>query len=129
MGQENPSRNIPAWVGGDVVQPIGLFPASYRRDAPLDSTKGDIPAGLCGRWRDFYCVCDSADRTSWHRPFYPRGEYKGRPRQELLRGNDARGVAARSVPEILSAGDTKRKATDVFAAFRRQEHTQSSAPP
>src|ERR1035438_4386512 len=32
-------------------------------------------------------------------------------------------VVARSVPEILSAGDTKRKATSNFAAFRPQEHT------
>ena len=37
-------------------------------------------------------------------------------------------VVARSVPEILSAGDTKRKATSNFAAFRRQEHTQKSTP-
>ena len=37
-------------------------------------------------------------------------------------------VVARSAPEILSAGDTKRKGTSNFAAFRRQEHTQKSAP-
>jgi len=37
-------------------------------------------------------------------------------------------VVARSVPEILSAGDTQRKATSNFAAFRRQEQTQISAP-
>jgi hypothetical protein len=35
-------------------------------------------------------------------------------------------VVARSAPEILSAGDAKRKATSNFAAFRRQEDMQTS---
>jgi len=38
-------------------------------------------------------------------------------------------VVARSVLEILSAGDTKGEATSNFAAFRRQEHTQKPTPP
>src|ERR1044071_4161343 len=37
-------------------------------------------------------------------------------------------VVARGVPEILSAGYTKRKAASRFAASRRQEQTQMSAP-
>ncbi len=37
-------------------------------------------------------------------------------------------VVAHSVPEILSAGESKRKAASIIAAFRRQEHTQKSAP-
>ncbi len=37
-------------------------------------------------------------------------------------------VVARSVPEILSAGEPKRKATRIFAASRRQEHTPKPAP-
>jgi hypothetical protein len=49
-----------------------------------------------------------------------RGGYRGQSHVPV-------GVA-RSVPEILSAGDTKRKATGNFAPFRRQEHTQKSAP-
>ncbi|MGO9516297.1 MAG: hypothetical protein ACLPND_04570, partial [Candidatus Korobacteraceae bacterium] len=39
------------------------------------------------------------------------------------------GAVARSVPEILSAGEPKRQATTTFAAFRQQEHTHKLAPP
>ena len=39
-----------------------------------------------------------------------------------------RGVVACSVPEILSAREPKREATGNFAAFRRLEKTQKSAP-
>ena len=37
-------------------------------------------------------------------------------------------VVARSVPEIQSAGEPRRIATNIFAAFRRQEHEQKLAP-
>ncbi len=37
-------------------------------------------------------------------------------------------VVARSVPEVLAAGEPKREVTSIFAAFRRQEHTQKLAP-
>jgi hypothetical protein len=38
-------------------------------------------------------------------------------------------VVARGAPEILSAGDAKRKASSMFAAFRRHENTQKPAHP
>ena len=42
--------------------------------------------------------------------------------------SDGRVVVARSGPKILSAGEPRQKPTNIFAAFRRQQHHQKSVP-
>jgi len=47
----------------------------------------------------------------------------------FVRQSRGRAVVAHSLPDIQSAGDTKQKATSIYAALRALEHTQNSAPP
>ena len=71
--------------------PIGV-PAFYAKRAGISSVRDLLPNLGCGEWKDFYSVCDNPEQISVHRPFYPKGAYKGRRKEDLFRGHGASSV-------------------------------------
>ena len=78
-----------AFAGFDF--PIGL-PASYAKHARITRFRSLLPKLGRGKWKDFYSVCDRPDQISVHRPFYPKGAYKGRHKEDLFHGHGVSSV-------------------------------------
>jgi len=71
--------------------PIGV-PASYAKRAGISSFRALLANLGRGEWKDFYSVCDEPSQISIHRPFYPGRPYKGRRKEDLLRGHGVSSV-------------------------------------
>lgn len=81
-----------AFAGFDF--PIGV-PASYAKRAGISSFPDFLLKLGHDEWNGFDSVCDKPDQISAYRPFYPRGKYKGRRKEDLFRGHGVSSVKDR----------------------------------
>jgi hypothetical protein len=66
--------------------PIGI-PVHFAEQAGIANFRDFLPQLGEGKWSKFHLVCDAPEEISVHRPFYPNAGYKGRSREDLLRGH------------------------------------------
>jgi hypothetical protein len=92
--------------------PIGI-PVHYAKQAGVLRFRDLLPMLGTGIWKDFYSVCDSPEKISAHRPFYPNRSKKGCRPTHLLEAHGAETMKT-LLRQCERGGNGQRQACSLF---------------